>query len=157
MARTKARSETDIEVNVIDESGLEEELSNNEEAIEQLNEEKDKTVIGLKTHLNHGWIEPEDEDGVFVIDNEAIFYEDPVTEDEPLIVDIFPVFEKNEDGSRPMAMMPCGQIKLDDEDIRELNTEGTQNLEEFVREFGNRIEHNYEQAVDMLEDRVQTE
>jgi hypothetical protein len=158
MSRTQERTNTDIEVNVVNFEAIQDELSNDDEFMEQIREQdnSDHEIIGVSiTSSEHGWVNAKDEDGIYVLDNEAIVYEEPISEDNTFILEIRPRYAKNDDGSRPMSMVAVGTIKLDDDDIRDLEVQRTENIKEFVRSFGSRIEANYEQCVKLLDGNVE--
>ena len=158
MSRTIERTETDIEVNVIDFDELEEQLNNDDEFVQKVreNDDSDNEVIGITiTESEHGWVEAKDKKGVFLIDKEAIVLEYPITEDEPVKIPVKPRYAKNEDGSRTIATVPASHIPLDDDAIRDFEVKERKNLKNFVRHFGSRIENNYEGAIKYLEGRVE--
>lgn len=61
----------------------------------------------------------------------------PVTEDEPLVIDVY--------AEKPgrMAIMPVAQMTLTPAEVREIATGEQVRLEDFVRSFGARLEANY--------------
>jgi hypothetical protein len=84
------------------------------------------------------WGIVETPEGLFAICTEGVGPDGPITAENPLHVDIYAEREGF------IAIVPCGQMTLDADDVRKYATGPEVPLAEHVRTFGARLEANYE-------------
>lgn len=104
-----------------------------------------------KVRAGEAWGVVETSHGLYALCTEGVGPGHPITDDDPLLVDIF-VERHEEDGDKTfIAMFPSCQARLKPEDLREKMTGEKVNLAEYVRTFGARLESNYESWRQLLE------
>ncbi len=87
--------------------------------------------------------------GMFLLDRDACGpggSEEPVTEENPAE---FPIYMKRDEKSIPL--FPDGSFKMTSDELREYATDETENLGEWVRKFGHRLECNFDNWNKFLE------
>jgi hypothetical protein len=85
-----------------------------------------------------------DADGkLFVINTEGVGGSKPVSEEHPVDIE-FHASRKGENGGRVGSMLPVASVRLTDSDIEEYPVVEKVKLTEFIREFGSRLENNFD-------------
>lgn len=83
-------------------------------------------------------------EGIFALCTEGVGSADPISEDNPLIVDVSHETRNPDGKGGTFGAMPCVTLSLDAEGAEQYATGEPVNLAEFVRTFGNRLHQNYE-------------
>ena len=137
MSRNNDRNndrKSNVEVNVVDLSSVE------KECYDGMKDKKDK-LVGLKSNYTYGYVVTKK--GVMVLCSEGVGSPDPVTKKIPLVIDLYPDYAPNADGSTSLSIFPIMGCKLDDKDILALPVIKKENLATFIRQFGSRLESNF--------------
>lgn len=147
MSKTK-REQSSIDVNVVDMDIVEENMmdKHGDKIIDKLNSEHDSEVVGIRINTTVGFVGIND--NIYALTNEGVGLEEPITDDNKFTVDIYPEFEGNS-----VSMIPSMQLQWNDEDFEKLPIEKTEKLHDFIREFGNRLEQNYQSWKTLLEEK----
>lgn len=88
--------------------------------------------------------------GIFVLDEESCTprcNETPLKGEASIPLDLYYRYSENS-----IALFPSASIDLTEEFVRSLPTKGTQNFGEWVRQFGARLEHNFHNWNQFLEE-----
>lgn len=110
------------------------------EAAETRRQERPE-VTSLDTGLD--WARAVSPDGrLYLICDEGVGWE--ATEDTPVIVDL------HEHTAKGTDMLPCTALVMTPECIRALPATGTQDLSQFIRTFGRRLDDNFRQWFNAL-------
>ena len=131
---SKARKKSEIMVNVVDLSALEDDAS---EHIQETDPRDDH--LDMSTHHKWGYVETPA--GIYVLCDEGVGDSKPVTADNKVRFEFTRAF-KTENG-KSFSVVPCLAISLDDQEVKELSVVQRIPLHEFIRTFGNRLEANY--------------
>jgi hypothetical protein len=129
------RRPTTIEVNLIDVTGLE------EQALTAVPQDR----FPGATHIRAGWTPlgfVRTERGVYALNNEGVGPCDPISDDNPFVVDLYA--ERREGKRVNCWAYPAVEAKLTVQDLESLATGERLNLADFVRAFGARLDSNYE-------------
>ena len=85
-----------------------------------------------------------DPDGkLFVLNTEGVGGSNPVSEEHPVDIE-FHASRKGEDGGKVGTVFPVATASLTDSDIEEFPVVEEVKLTEFIREFGSRLENNFD-------------
>ena len=137
---TTARKASKHEVHLLDFTPLTERAK---EFINQ-NRSEDKQATACTVRWTLGYIETNE--GLFILDNDGVGNNHPITADKPYGLEIYGERTYiNENGKEVTAfdMMPSCRLQLSDKTIRQYDTSERLYLDEFIRTFGDRLEHNY--------------
>ena len=115
----------------------------------QGNENAPPDVTGVSCAGRIGYVKTPK--GIFVISDEgcSVGGDDPVTESHETALPLYLEFNRN--GKRSSSLFPEAEQKMDVKFIEELKTKGTENLATFIREFGARLENNFDNWNNHLE------
>jgi hypothetical protein len=122
------------------------------QATEQYRQENpQRPITGFRTAFGSlGYVTTKTGD-LYVIDRDGTGPEDPVTDNDPLELNLYPEFAPNPDGSTSVAMMPAYAVALKKSDILAMPITGeSEDLSEFIRMFGRRLEENFKLWKDKL-------
>jgi len=111
----------------------------------------DKKNVAL-TLSGGTWGLVETTEGQFVLCDEGVIYEHPVSKEHPFEVEMYAEYE--EDGKRAMELVPCMVVKITSIEEEDATVTSTKNLQEFIRTFGSRLEANYNICRKFLEEKV---
>lgn len=84
------------------------------------------------------WGIVETSEGLFAINTEGVGPDGPISEENPLVVDIY----AEQDGF--LALMPVASMSLNADEVRKMATGPAVPLADHVRTFGARLDANYE-------------
>lgn len=128
------RAESNIQVKVIDLSGLEKKAFDSLQIKEYNKELESVTCFGK-------WGYVETSKGLYLISNEGIGDSKPISDANPAEFE----FSKNwnRDGERSSEFLPCIGYRLNEAEVRELPVKEVVTLDKFIRTFGSRLEVNY--------------
>jgi len=129
--------------------------SNVEVTLIDLSDECEKSLPKFQQHnpdiarIYHvgqfGFIETTD--GLFALNDDGVGDTDPITDTNPLQIGI--CAEYNREGKKSFDAFPQWIVKLTPDDIRRFAGE-KQNLADFIRTFGSRLQTNFEKWNDFL-------
>jgi len=127
------RKQSNITVSVIDLTGP---LA---QALEEFNQARlskgQETAIKVSTS-DYGYVQTEQ--GMFCLCRDGAGHDHPITADKKLDIDLYPEWAEAE------AIIPSGILELSDMEIMMLPSKREEQLEDFIRTFGGRLEANYE-------------
>lgn len=135
---SRDREKTDVKVKVLDMSGV---------IVEALKYTKDKSSVKDKENITNlfigegklGYITTSK--GIFVLSEEGIGSDKPITKENPYTIEFRPEYEKN--GEKSSGIIPVIAFNLDDKDILGIPVVREESLDVFIRSFGSRLESNY--------------
>ena len=130
------REKTAITIKVLDMSGVE------AEALKWLKDKGDKhnDVTLVKTRGKYGYIETPL--GIFVLDTEGVGSSLPISEENPLEVELYSRSIAS-DGGKTFSLGAIAVDKMNEQEVRDLPIKEEVNLADFIRQFGHRLESNY--------------
>lgn len=132
MVATRKRQATTVVVKVVDTEGLK---------AQALAMAQGNGLEWTDTSIPYRWGYVETPAGVYALCDEGVGSTDPVTPETRLEID---VYGRREAGHKLMfSMSPFCTISLNEEELRALPVTGEENLAEFIRTFGDRLELNY--------------
>ena len=139
MSRYRTR-ESDVVVEVVDLTDLTENvLGYANEHLDDNNPTWDEVSVYGGKHAK-----AYDPDGkLFVLNTEGVGGSKPVSEEHPVEIE-FHASRKGDNGGRVGSMLPVAAASLTDSDIEEFPVVEKVKLTEFIREFGSRLENNFD-------------
>ena len=139
MSRYRTR-ESDVVVEVVDLTALKEKaLAYANEHLDDNNPTWDEVSVYGGKHAK-----AYDPDGkLFVLNTEGVGGSKPVSEEHPVEIE-FHASRKGDNGGRVGSMLPVAAASLTDSDIEEFPVVEKVKLTEFIREFGSRLENNFD-------------
>jgi hypothetical protein len=107
---------------------------------------KEGVQMPAEVRTGEGWGVVEIGDDLYALCTEGVGPDTPVTDEKPLVLDLFVRrYENDSESERFISMFPAATVKLKPENLREAMTEQQVPLDEYIRSFGARLESNYEQ------------
>jgi hypothetical protein len=141
------REKSNVKVRRIDFAGIE------ADATKSLNDNLERYGITVeegeevRAHIHNDWGIVETDEGLYVLCTEGVGPDGPV-EDE-MIFDVgYRTFKDGKPAS--FSMFPVASTNLTPQELRQMATGETVTLEEFIRQFGSRLESNYRQWNNVL-------
>jgi hypothetical protein len=132
--RNHERKESEVMINVIDFTSLEEKAS------EHIQKENFKTNHH-KIKVQHEWGYVETPVGLYVLCNEGVGDQCPVSSENAITFYFIRQYKCDKGSS--FDITPCLSITCNDEDVAKLDVKETVLLSDFIRGFGSRLESNY--------------
>lgn len=157
------RPETGIEVHVLDLGPLFEAHTEwyNEEIAGTEDEEGNVREEALRLYTSERIGVVFTEDGPYVLSDEGVGKGSPVTEDDPYEFYLHKEMETDSENHRASSAFPVAEASLTlemieelDDDESELSVDHTEPLEEFIRQFGSRLENNFDDWHEELSGKV---
>ena len=141
---TKRDRRSNIEVVVID---VEQVMADLEKDLKS----EGKWPEGIESIQPHGmdWSYIETPNGIFLLDNEAC---GPGGDEKPITDEREAKWPLYFHAKNSIPMFPNAEMKLSSELVREFPTKGKANFGEWVRKFGERLEHNFHNWNKFLEE-----
>lgn len=134
MSRTP-RTESKIQVKVIDVSAMEKEAYDNMQAKEFNKDLETMTIVNK-------WGYVETPRGIFLLCDEGVGDKNPVSAEHP--AEFYFSRNWNRGGAKSMELVPCIGYKVSAEEVKQQPVKEVVTLDKFIRTFGSRLEVNYE-------------
>jgi hypothetical protein len=135
------REPTAVTVNVLDLTSL------YADALEWLKAHKPERAAqctGMSSGWEKGYVKTANGD-LYILDRDGIGHNSPVTDENPVIINIYA------DSNAVISGKPDISASLGKSDLLKLPVKATENLANFIRSFGSRLESNYRDWHSLLE------
>jgi hypothetical protein len=147
MRERTERELSGIEVRVLDFSNLEADAA-------KMYGESHPELNNIETRVHHKWGYVETPKGFFVLNNEGIVFTDPLSDDDPIHLDIHGEWDGEEEGHRSCSFLPILVATFGKSDLDKYHSDSKVDLAEFIRTFGSRLESNYKECRDFLKQKL---
>jgi len=116
-------------------------------ALEVYNKDREVKATACTPRDRHGFIDTDD--GMFVLCSEGVGNRDPISEEHPYQLEFF--HERRNDDGITFGIGACVLMPFEEDGLRKCATGETQPLHEFIRTFGDRLDTNYIQFEQWLD------